>query len=77
MNQPQPKEAVVTIGGKAYQFSILPKEVQDLIAVYSKWERELADAKVEVFKLEAAMKGVSKEIELRMEPKTKAQPSEK
>lgn len=59
------KDAMVSIGGKSYPFSQLPKDLQDLITVYTRWEKELADAKVEVFKLEAALKGISKEIELR------------
>lgn len=60
-------ETVISIKDKQYVMSKLPKEVQDLISVYKLWESELTSQKVEVFKTEAALKSVSKEIEIRME----------
>lgn len=60
-------DAIITIGDKKYPLSSLPKEIQDLISVYRRWEMELSDQKVEVFKLEAALKSVGKEINLRIE----------
>jgi hypothetical protein len=57
---------IVTMKGKQYILATLPKEIQDLISVYVRFEGELSNAKVEVFKLEAAMKQVGREIDLRM-----------
>lgn len=56
----------ITFNGKDYNINQLPQDVQGLISLYSKWEGELREAKVESFKLEAALKGISIEIETRM-----------
>lgn len=56
----------ITFNGKDYTIDKLPQDVQGLISLYSKWEGELREARVESFKLEAALKGISIEIETRM-----------
>ena len=57
---------VLSLGGKDYPIASLPADVQNLLAIYGKWDNELKNAKVEVFKLEAALKGISLEIEIRL-----------
>ena len=56
----------LTINGKEYSILMLPADVQHLLSIYAKWENELKTAKVEVFKLEAAIKGLSMEIDTRV-----------
>jgi hypothetical protein len=58
--------ATLTLGEKEYDTERLPDEIQHLITVYSKWQEELAAQRVEMFKLEAALKSVSLEIEYRI-----------
>jgi hypothetical protein len=57
---------VLAIGGKEYPVADLPGDVQNLLGIYAIWEGELKTAKIEVFKLEAAIKGLSSEIEVRL-----------
>jgi hypothetical protein len=57
---------VLAIGGKEYAVTDLPADVQNLLGIYAIWEGELKTAKIEVFKLEAAIKGLSSEIEIRL-----------
>jgi len=56
----------LSLNGKNYPVDSLPSDVKNLLGIYSKWGSELKNAKVEVFKLEAAIKGISAEIELRI-----------
>lgn len=58
--------------GEKLPLSSLPKDVQDLFEIHMKWEAELATARVEVFKLEAAIRGLGSEIEHRLTELTKA-----
>lgn len=58
--------AMLTINGKEYVIQNLPAEVQEMIRIYQTWEQELVKQRLEVFKLEAAMKGVGFEIEHRL-----------
>lgn len=69
-------DAVITIKGSTYPLESLPKEIQDLVSVYKRWEVELSNTKVEVFKLEAALKRVGQEIEIRVESIVGAKKSE-
>lgn len=66
MTEAQIPEAKLEFDGKEYLISELSPELQKLISFYSQWEAELGDAKVEVFKLEAALRGVTTEIEFRL-----------
>ena len=63
MTEPIP---TLSIGGKDYPVASLPPEVQNFLGIYALWEGELKTAKIEVFKLEAAIKGLSAEIEIRL-----------
>lgn len=60
------KSTSITIGEKTIEVESLPPEIKQFLAIYSAWEDELSAAKVEVFKLEAAIKGLSQEIEIRL-----------
>lgn len=57
---------VLTVNGKDYPLDSLPADIKNLIDVYGRWQGELKEAKIEVFKLEAAVRGVESEIELRI-----------
>lgn len=65
MNTPD-NDQTLSINGKDHPISSLPSDVQNLLVIFTKWETELKTAKIEVFKLEAAIKGLSAEIELRV-----------
>lgn len=56
----------LSIRGKDYTVSDLGPDIQNLLDLFGKWEAELKQSKVEVFKLEAALKGLSAEIEHRV-----------
>jgi len=56
-------EPTITINNKTYVINALPQEIKEKINVYSIWANELAVAKREVFKLEAANRGLSLELE--------------
>ena len=58
--------ATLTLGGKDYDTEALPGELQNLINIFSTWEGELRQARVEVYKLEAAVKSIALEIEMRI-----------
>ena len=60
------KEPVVTLHGKDYALNVLPQDVRSLIEVHGIWQEETKKAKIEVFKLEAAIRGVEAEIETRI-----------
>lgn len=66
MNTPDTTDQTLSINGKDHSISSLPSDIQNLLVIFSKWETELKTAKIEVFKLEAAIKGLSAEIELRV-----------
>jgi hypothetical protein len=61
----QTKEPSITVGGKNYLLSTLPHDLNDLIAVYQVWENELTVQRREVFKLEGAIRSITKELETR------------
>lgn len=60
-------DQTLSINGKEHSIQSLPSDIKNLLAIFSKWETELKTAKIEVFKLEAAIKGLSTEIELRVQ----------
>ena len=41
----------LSVQGKEYIVEDLPKDLQRLLELYSTWEAELVDTKIEVFKL--------------------------
>jgi hypothetical protein len=57
---------MLTVDGNNYPINALPGDVQELIAAYQGWEKELNTQKLEVFKTEAAMRAVSAEIQNRV-----------
>ena len=52
----------ITIDGVEHQVADLPTEVATLVAVHTRWANELADARYEVAKHEAAIRQVEAEI---------------
>ena len=63
---PDPSRQLLTIENVDYYVDELPAEIQGLIKIYDAWHEDLAKARVEVFKIEAAIKGLSLEIEARV-----------
>ena len=59
------EEQTITFNEKPYVISTLPKELQELIQIHQKWSADIIDAKLEVFKLEAATRGLIVEMENR------------
>jgi hypothetical protein len=51
----------------------LPLAIQEMVGVYKRFEMELSDARIEVFKLEGAMKSTTQEIDARMEAQLELQ----
>jgi len=58
-------EPTITINGKTYAISALPQDIKETIGIYKIWTDELNTAKREVYKLEAANRGLSIELENR------------
>lgn len=58
-------EATITFNDKVYVISALPQEVQELINIHQSWSVELGEQRREVFKLEAALRGLLLELETR------------
>lgn len=61
----QPTQTI-TVDEKAYPVHLLPKDVQDLIAYYSRWEAEYKEAMSEARKCELACGALSEEITARI-----------
>lgn len=57
---------MLNVDGVNFPISSLPEDIKDLISIYQNWEVELKNQRVEVFKLEAAIRGVSTEIQSRV-----------
>ena len=55
----------ITFNDKVYQIDSLPAEVQEFITIHQVWNTELATARREVFKFEAAIRGLLIELEHR------------
>lgn len=66
INATPPEIPVLSIKGKDFPVPQLPQDIQNLIKIYEKWQLELADKKLEVFKQEAAIRGIEVEIETRI-----------
>ncbi len=65
-NKPEEQEAVIVYEGTPIKVASLPKEIQNYINCFSTWERELQAARIEVFKLEAAIRGITAEVNARI-----------
>lgn len=66
INKTPTEVPVLSIKGQDYPVAELPQDIQKLIKIYEKWQLELSDKKLEVFKQEAAIRGIEMEIELRI-----------
>ena len=53
---------VVNVDGTPYQVSDMSEIVQELVIYYNQWRKEEFEAKSELFKLQAAMRDMSREI---------------
>ena len=58
-------EATITFNDKVYVISALPQEVQELINIHQSWNIELGEQRREVFKTEAALRGLLIELDTR------------
>jgi hypothetical protein len=59
------QEQTITFNEKPYVISSLPKELQELIQIHQQWSNDQIKAKLEVFKLDAALRGLISEMETR------------
>ena len=59
-------EPTLEIDGRFYPLSTLPKEITDLLSLFTRWEDEKKNAIFEVQKLDAALKSLSTEISSRI-----------
>lgn len=57
---------ILSLDGKDYRVEDLPPDIQNMLAIYTTWTEELKVARVEVYKLEAATRGITSEIQLRI-----------
>jgi hypothetical protein len=64
-NATQATEPTITFNDKVYTISSLPADIQEFISIHQVWTNELAGAKREVFKFEAAIRGLLNELENR------------
>jgi hypothetical protein len=55
----------ITFNGKVYDIASLPGDLQEFISIHQSWNNELVGARREVFKFEAAIRGLLNELELR------------
>lgn len=67
----QTKEVVdtptITVNGKTFDIESLPGDIKELIGLYQLWEGELIEARREAFKIEAALKGLTTELDVRLQ----------
>jgi hypothetical protein len=64
VNAYDPKPTV-TFNGKSYIIEALDPAMQDMIKIHQQWQQEHEVARREVFKYEAALKGLMTELEVR------------
>jgi len=62
VSQPDP---TVTFNGKTYLMDALEPQMQEMIKIHQLWTQEHEVARREVFKYEAALKGLMAELETR------------
>ena len=60
-------DPILTIGDFSLPISQYPEEVVRLYSLHVKWKEELEEKKLEVFKQEAAIRGIESEIMFRVE----------
>lgn len=52
----------ITIDDKEYKVEDLTKEQQSLVTIYRKWSEELNESRLEMAKLESALRDLTREI---------------
>lgn len=60
------EKPTITFNDKTYILEALPQDVQEFIAIHKLWHDELNQQRREVFKLEAALRGLLTEIDVRI-----------
>ena len=55
----------IMINDVPYKLGDLPIDIQDLLTIRNVWETELKSKRIEVFKHEAAIRGLDGELEIR------------
>jgi predicted nucleic acid-binding Zn-ribbon protein len=70
--QQQIDDQKVNIDGTEYRFGDLPAQVKDMVVVMSRWNMELMDKRLEVAKLEHAVKSITNDISKTMKKKDAA-----
>ena len=60
-------EKILKIGEMTSPLSEVPQDVSNLIEIYKKWEQDCQTQRLEVYKTEAAMRGLTVEIETRLQ----------
>lgn len=61
------QQTEIEIDGESFQIAKLPKDIQELIVYHERFNADLLEAKAEVLKCEAAIRGIAAEIEARMQ----------
>ena len=64
---------MITSNGESYFIDTLPADLQRLVHLYQRWENELHEQQIEVFKTEAAIRGLSAELESRFKELSNSQ----
>ena len=59
-------EKILKIGEMTIPLSEVPEDVLNLIEIYKKWEQDCQTQRLEMYKTEAAMRGLTVEIEIRL-----------
>lgn len=62
----QANEQMLEIDGKFYPISELPKEVTDMLGLFTRWTNEKTEAIIELQKIDAALKSLGTEITARV-----------
>jgi hypothetical protein len=60
-------DPILTIGDFSLPISQYPEEIVRLYSLHIKWKEELEEKKLDVFKQEAAIRGIESEIMFRVE----------
>jgi hypothetical protein len=60
--QPEP---TITFNNKTYVAKDLPSDIRELVNIHQKWTVKIGEAREEVFKYEAAIRGLLSELENR------------
>lgn len=58
---------VLTVDGTTYVVSDLSQNVQRLVQIYNHWRQQQVDARLELSKIDAALRSLSNEIVLAMQ----------